>query len=207
MGISDSNPERRNLTVLAVAIILFYLGGARLVGTGLNLPMVNVEFTRTWALQAALWGALIWFHFRYWQTWKDEGKKAIRDDMESFFHCPGVLKYLKENVKVPNDQKTVFKANGLILSSNAKRIQYDKTITHSFQNGQWKKLQPPKPHKGCGEDITGVDGKLLLINLFFRALVVKGGILAYYSPYVFSFIAVVMGLTNDFWLPETPKEA
>jgi len=42
MAIQDSNPERRNLSVLSVAIILFYLGEGKLTDTAIRFSLVPI---------------------------------------------------------------------------------------------------------------------------------------------------------------------
>ncbi len=65
MAIEDSNPERRNLTVLSSAIIIYYLGEGKIQENTLTLEIVNVVFSNTEMLTIIVWVMLGWFTFRY----------------------------------------------------------------------------------------------------------------------------------------------
>lgn len=67
MAIEDSNPERRNLVVLSMAIIAFYVGGCEIPATGeIELPLIKLKFTDAYHLAWLIWITLFWFAFRYW---------------------------------------------------------------------------------------------------------------------------------------------
>lgn len=68
MAIQDSNPERRNLVVTALAFILYYAGGGTLSDYAVRVTVVNLTFARPDVLAAAAWAMLIWFGLRYWQS-------------------------------------------------------------------------------------------------------------------------------------------
>jgi len=76
MAIQDSNPERRNVLVTSLSIIVFYLAGGEFTDSTVRLQMVNVHFSNPEILGYFIWGLLIWFFFRYWLihqgSWKEE---------------------------------------------------------------------------------------------------------------------------------------
>lgn len=76
MYINDSNAERRNLTLLSLSIIIFYLADSQFVDGDVKLQILNVHFTNTNVLMIFVWILLFWFVFRYWVT--DNGVWKIR---------------------------------------------------------------------------------------------------------------------------------
>ncbi len=42
MQIQDSSPERRNLIILSISIIVFYLAGGELIDNSVRLQVVNI---------------------------------------------------------------------------------------------------------------------------------------------------------------------
>lgn len=91
--INDSSPERRNLMVLSISIILYYAAGGSITDPVVKFPMVNVEFSRPEILGIAVWVALFWFAFRYWQVTRD----STIHEFNSIF-----LKQLNKNRYIQN---------------------------------------------------------------------------------------------------------
>lgn len=76
--IHDSSPERRNLSVLSVSIILFHLAEGKVTNGKLTLNMLNIEFANTNILEFSIPIFLLWFLFRYWVV--------ERDNMVDYYH-------------------------------------------------------------------------------------------------------------------------
>ena len=66
--VTDNNPDRRNLVVVSLSVLIYYLGGGEFKGDVLKLPLVNMEFERPEVLVGFLCCSFIWFSLRYWQT-------------------------------------------------------------------------------------------------------------------------------------------
>jgi hypothetical protein len=66
--IQDTNPERRNLVVLSLAIIIFYLADGSVVGDDLRFLIANIKFNKPDVIAIFIWAALGWFFLRYWQV-------------------------------------------------------------------------------------------------------------------------------------------
>ncbi|MES2674101.1 MAG: hypothetical protein V4660_07665 [Pseudomonadota bacterium] len=82
MPIEDSNPERRNLVVLSMAIIAFYVGGCEIPASGeIELPLVKLTFTDAYHLAWLVWITLAWFLFRYWITERHKIVEVINQEM------------------------------------------------------------------------------------------------------------------------------
>ena len=80
--IEDSNPERRNLVVLSMAIIAFYVGGCEIPASGeIELPLIKLKFTDAYHLAWLVWITLAWFLFRYWITERHKIVEVINQEM------------------------------------------------------------------------------------------------------------------------------
>jgi hypothetical protein len=66
MAIQDSNPERRNLLVLSLCFIVFFLGGGAFSKGEVRLQVITVTFSRPEILSLIIWLLLFWFLYRYW---------------------------------------------------------------------------------------------------------------------------------------------
>lgn len=69
---SDSHTERRNLSALSFAIIVFYLAGGHIDLEQVRLGIFTTNFDRGYVITGAVWVALIWFAFRFWLTTKGD---------------------------------------------------------------------------------------------------------------------------------------
>lgn len=75
MTMHDSSPERRNLNVLSISIILFHFAEGKVLNGQLKLSMLNVEFAKTEVLQYSIVVFLLWFLLRYWVVEKEAASK------------------------------------------------------------------------------------------------------------------------------------
>ena len=96
MDIKDGVPERRNLTMLAMTIIVFYIGEATFEGGKAKLMLLNVEFHNLVALKYLAFVMLCWFLFRYIVASIEPFQNAIKKDVrsidakENFIRCTDV---------------------------------------------------------------------------------------------------------------------
>lgn len=68
MAIYDALPERRNLVVTAFCVIVFYAAGGFVTDPTVRLAVVNVSFRHPEVLAGFVWGLLVWFQLRFWQS-------------------------------------------------------------------------------------------------------------------------------------------
>jgi len=67
MTIHDTSPERRNLILLSLAFIIFYLADGHLTDDTVRVMVINLTFGRPYMLKYFTWLMLIWFCLRFWQ--------------------------------------------------------------------------------------------------------------------------------------------
>jgi hypothetical protein len=90
MALQDSNAERRNLTVLSVSIILYFLAGGALTSDIVRLQVINVEFQNPEVLKYFVWILLLWFGFRYWLLNKGSWKEPLVNELCSRETCSAI---------------------------------------------------------------------------------------------------------------------
>jgi len=95
MTIHDTLPERRNLVVLSVGIILFFIGEGKLSNGELKLQFLSVEFNNLLGLQITVWFFLLWFIYRYWVV----SSSTYWDDVQKDFYSVDLYKKYNTDMK------------------------------------------------------------------------------------------------------------
>lgn len=90
MALSDSDPDRRNLTMTCLAICAYFLAGGSLTENTLRLPIVSIHFDRIWILVVLLWLLLFWFFMRYWQGIRPMFKAAMVEAVKKYLRIPTI---------------------------------------------------------------------------------------------------------------------
>lgn len=182
MPIADSHAERRNLTVLSMAIIVYFLAGGELAADRLALPMVNLVLHDTRTLVILLWVMLGWFALRYWQEAKTDGRAAIRKALEThvYMNHPAIRKLVRQQENLGKDpQISTFRPRG-----EEWNIQYivrkeDGTSAHSGR--KTAVLKGPK-------------AKVAIFRATLRMSLTHGSVWSYWMPYVLAWMALLLGL-------------
>ena len=196
MPFTDGNAERRNLTILSLSIIVFFLGDAELEGDRIGLPLINVVFTNHQVLIAIVWAMLAWFVFRHWQENHDDyvGKlnETIRAKAERSRHV-----------------KRVVKAAANKESSDAVEVEIH-DLRRQPIGREWKaSFTTRRPGEAINTDpkmkyfvFKGWKGRLSMTILKMSLSLTNGFIIGYWTPYVLCFFAVILGI--DAWC--TPND-
>ena len=79
MPIEESNPERKNLTILSTAIIVYDIAGGKFKDDVVQFPLVSLTFENRENLSLILLFFLLWFCFRYWQYLNQNMPTLIND--------------------------------------------------------------------------------------------------------------------------------
>ena len=174
MTYSDSNPERRNLTILSLAIIIFYLAEGKLVGSNLNFTLVNIRFEDKGMLIIIVWSMLFWFLFRYAVTNRHKHGDEMRKTgiMVNMDYAP-VRKYLHKH----NKEKHLPKLNKAKVFCNVPAEWY-----MGFPN---KYIQ-----------LKGLDGYLIIKLYLIKTLFKHRATTDYYTPYLLFLFAVALGINE-----------
>ena len=191
MAIQDSNPERRNLSLLSISIITFYAAGGEVIDNVVRFQIINVGFHKPEVLAYFVWGILCWFCFRYWLLNRDGWKKELFKEMVDTSNYSFLL------------HRHIVKKFG--LGTNFSRSYYvDK---------HWVALCPKGPlglvyqhifkddtgsQQSETKDINTLLDKILLTlfgaTMFFRKPTLSG----YFVPYFLFLSAVLLGVQSRF---------
>ena len=84
MQLMDSSPERRNLIVFSLVIILYIVGEGK-VDSVISLPFTSIKLTNTENVITSFWLIFLYVNFRYFLVFKDSvyvGSKLHRERIE-----------------------------------------------------------------------------------------------------------------------------
>ncbi len=175
MPVSDSNPERRNLTVLSLLIIVFYLAGGYFIDNEIRLRIVNIGFHNIEVLGYVVWVMLAWFLFRYWLTSKGTAGELLRHEQpfELNMNYKYVKNYIKNNMESGeiSDQKTGVK----VFKMNAE------WVIHGYDTSA---------------NLNGIRGRIIVIHYLLFTAPFHRITTDFFIPYVFCLIAIIFGIVN-----------
>lgn len=185
MAISESVPERRNLVVLSLAIILFYAAGGNFLDNTLALQVVRIEFSNRNFLRIFVWVSLVWFAYRYWLvqqgTWREGYLNELSSDECKFIYYTHLVRRFQ-------------------LSNSGAENKHSVCIDVRTQGNKLKFLHVCRDDSGKQilayiEPTFRRDGfRLLLchIYIFFR----RPSLSTYFFPYALFITAIVFGIWN-----------
>ena len=176
MAISDNNPERRNLTLLSIAIIVFYLAGGYFVGDEIKLIIINVGFHNSDVLGYLVWVMLAWFLFKYWLTSRGAAGELLRrgETFEVKMNYKYIRNYIEKN-----------KTSGAIIKDNVEVMVYAQAhgwVIHGY---------------GCGANLIGVKGRIIIIHYLLITAPLHRISTDFFMPYIFCSFAVILGVINS----------
>lgn len=200
MPVADAHAERRNLTVLSLSIIVYFLAGG--VPTGnVSLPMLSIKFTKPSSLVIMVWAALIWFHFRYWQETRSTIKAEIVGKLKIFAksHQPlrAFLKHRLGHSDNPHVTVTVteFKLERYGTNSEKRWIATALVKNQNAQNGKNEHFK-----------LESFRDRVEVWKTLLSMSKVEGCTWAYWTPYVLVGFAYILGLVHlVIWVIELCK--
>ena len=176
MTYSDNNPERRNLIVLSLAIIVFYLGEGYLLKEEISFTLINIGFHNQDILVVLIWTLLGWFLFRYIVTNRNKhGEELERASPAINMDYPPVRKYIER------------------VSKPAFFTKLHKTRIFCDLNGSWY-MGFPNPNV----PLHGFDGYLIRMLYLLKISYKHRATTDYYTPYFLFLFAVFLGINNFF---------
>ncbi|MBN1379680.1 MAG: hypothetical protein JXA04_10650 [Gammaproteobacteria bacterium] len=181
MPYQETDPHRRNLTVTALAFIIYYSAGGYVKENELHFPMVNIAFSEPWVLKYFAWGALLWFMWRYYQTNKFvDFRNALRTEIESLHSHKLITGYIiKRHPEQENLQDRSLNffipAKGFGLEW---RMSYKYLLNGSSARGKVR--------------FKGFSGLRIKLNCYLFCLLNHPAIITYWAPYILAFIAILL---------------
>ena len=189
MALHDSNPERRNLTVLSMSIILYYLAGGQVMDSVVRVQVVNVTFRNPEILAFFVWLLLAWFCFRYWLTNKETWKKPLISELTSRDTCqPIYYNHLVKRFGLSDNYESSYHENShwvKLADSQSKLVRFQ----HIYKEESGKQ-------KSDYADIETLADRIVvlrcIVEMFFRQPTLSG----YFVPYFLFLWALALGLVS-----------
>lgn len=186
MNIQDSNPERKNLVITSLSIILFFLSGASFEDNQVRLSLINVTFKNPDILIYFIWILFGWFLFRYWQihrgSWIPNFQRDISEEHVQVLHQKHLIKKFKLEDCEPSILEWKY---SLFIGVYNEKLHFINQINEEHRNAH-KRLE-----------ITFLDWIFLAPTLF-KLLFTKETLLSYFFPYSLALWALYHG-ASTFW--------
>ncbi|WP_462147304.1 hypothetical protein [Pseudoalteromonas gelatinilytica] len=106
MEYQDSHPERRNLMVIALGIMIYIIGDGKITNNILKIQAISIEFEDTAKVVYFVWVAFFWSLYRYWVVSKGEVKKMFDKELSQFRKNKLIKKICNKSNIVIADEKT-----------------------------------------------------------------------------------------------------
>ena len=203
MPIQDSSPERRNLTVTAASIIIFYIAGAKFDSQEIRLQIINVHFTNVSILTTTIWILLCWFVFRYWQQFKGSLRASFNKNVISFNTKRFCNWYLIKHHKM-----NIHKESGCSMISDLAKIDKKWVIKYKFvtniklnDDGSLSSYTVPPDLNDEEKNVVvlGVLFKLVLFPFFLvKMFLIDSDFVSILMPYLLFSAAVMLGIYSIF---------
>ena len=202
MALQDSNPERRNLSLLSFIFIAFFLGGGSFPDSDLSLRLlvITVSFSRPEALVLLIWLIFFWFLYRYWVVHREVFSKKFQAETNELRTLAFIEKFVSKSIGRPIAPKiadTIKGETGIIIEKMFWRESHlqihimDKELNrdeYGIIRGQGR------VEGGLNKTIrlTGIIGLLITIRLIVHCIIMRPSFSSYIVPYIYSAIAVLL---------------
>lgn len=182
MPYSDNNPERRNLTFLSIAIIVYYLAGGQFLDGKVNLMLINAKFNDPSMLMWIVWVMLCWFLFRYNISNKNSH---------------GIL-LEKERVEVKMDNWITRKYFESVEKPISK-LKEPRAIFTSPNHHWCINVGPSGSVYDEDIELSGFKGYLVRIVYLLKISLKHKATTDYYTPFLLFWSAIGLGIYNYYW--------
>ena len=194
MAVADNNPERRNLNISSLSVIVFYLAGGNFVDSKIKLPMVNISFSNPETLCAIFWGILCWFALRYWQTHKGLIDKTYLEEIKGKASSKAAIAFVEKRTGKTYKENGGFYPREISRSSGRLCIQIG-DVTGGNKNADGV-LVNFRSNNYEYVPINGFRGFIFHLLSISGLAFSKPGFGNYVVPYLLFITACVLGLVN-----------
>ncbi|HCH5334032.1 TPA: hypothetical protein N2934_004382 [Vibrio parahaemolyticus] len=193
MAISDNNPERRNLVVLSISIILYFLAGGSITDENIRLQVVNVTFSKPEVLVKFVWLLLFWFIYRYWLNHKGSWKEGFYSEAQCQLVNKHFYSYLVKKFDLGDDYSKSWypDKHWVRLSTDPLTSSFSFSHTCKADVGASGQQKHESRKVDCFMDRVLV-GAVTAVT-FLR----EPSLSMYFMPYLFALIAIVLGVESS----------
>ncbi len=193
LAISDNNPERRNLVVLSISIILYFLGGGSITDENIRLQVINVTFSKPEVLVKFVWLLLFWFIYRYWLNHKGSWKEGFYREA----HCQLVDKYcysyLVKKFELGDDYSKSWYADRHWVSFRADHHSSGFYFSHTRKAD----VGDNGPQKHDSRKVDCLTDRVLVMVVTVVTFLREPSLSMYFMPYLFALLAIVLGVDSS----------
>lgn len=201
MPIEDGSPERRNLVVMSMSIIAFYVGGGTVDGAeGLSLPLVTLHFQNPELLGCLAWIVLFWFAFRYvieykYIIWNTAFARITIDFLSMPFYGDYLLnKYIKGKAKIEGEVRIIGWDFQELSEKDSDKKRFYPSL--KFRTIIAAKIVRENTFKSV--TLNKSDSWVLFVACLLQHFFSNRDISAYFGPLVLFAIAVTIGLIKTY---------
>ena len=174
----EGQPERRNVIVTSLAVIVYFLADGHF-DSGLKIAIINIKFYDETALIIFFWVMFLWFGLRYWQVNKTISLREINQELPNVLHSK-IHKYIV--CKIANFPEAVYESKKYYLEFHT-------------QNKEWA----VRNKKGTTRyTLTKKEKSLVWILMYFYYTIYGDSINKHVVPYLLFYIALLMGINYLF---------
>lgn len=195
MTIFEANPERRNLLVMSLSFIVYFLAGGKFEGGSVKLYVINVTFEHSIVLSFFAWFLLIWFAWRYWLTFRNEYRKISDTELQK--NSNNFISRAYVSNKTGLEYKKIGGFLRCIVSPhnhNELSISVIENATYD-ENGQLTNIRQGESQTVVFKGFFGWSTKF---SIYLMTLLNEKGMSTIYTPYILFILAVLLGLWRWF---------
>lgn len=199
MAIQDSDPERRNLTVISLAFVAYFYAAGSFPSSEVKLHVVNATFGRPWVLGVIAWIAFFWFLYRYWLTHRDQFYSQFNSEFAEWGKKPYVRKYTEDKLGiklVPIKAENQVGEEGWIASGakwSGGHVSIDVAQANSISRGSDGFIQGShrrNDHRREQVLLTGFRGWVLALRASAACAFKNRSFSEYVAPYLLATVAL-----------------
>lgn len=186
---SDGNPERRNLVLLSMAIIIFYIADGEIIDSSLRLQFINIQFNNFQILSSVVWMILFWFLFRYRLTTLGIFEKEFKSEFSDVSRQHPILAVYINNFLTDYTQDYGHNQRNASIS-----LYRNKNMDCYAYISGIKLKSSPQSKENHQSPIKSPLGWLLLIIILANTAIVRPSFSAYIIPYLIFLTAIASPL-------------
>jgi hypothetical protein len=190
VAISDNNPDRRNLVLLSISIIIFVLAGGEVADDNIRLQVINVHFNKPIILEYFVWIMLVWFTYRYWLGNKGSWKKGFYDEVGDSLNSKICYSHMYKKFGLSDDYTNSYHPDRhwLTLSSDSMGQTVRFQHIYKLESGQ---------QKSEFKEIETLSDRLMMAVCIAVTFVKEPSLSTYFLPYLFTLLAVALGVSKS----------
>ncbi len=186
---SEGSIQKRNLMVVSLSIIIYFMAGGSIDNGSLKLIFLNVKFDRLWVLVFVIWLSLFWFYLRFCQKYWGHIKSQFRAELHNKKPCYLTVVYLEHKLKMKHKVAGGFMPETYTTDAIGRwGLQWGPAVENEID----KEISKGSPIRR--QQLEGFIWVCLRTVEFFKLAIIKPGFGDFFLPHVCFYLAVVLGV-------------